>query len=167
MSSVEIHHRATGPASGQVANHAPQVVLEILDEVITAQELISRAVAEHIRKTRGEAEEAQKALKGADSTDASGASSASDDPLRHLYLSEDEIRLQEGSGKIAVAASTDQDAEPLDFEQQAIDKALAAFRVGRFAMLIGGRQVDDLSTELNFEEQAKVIFLRLVPLAGG
>ena len=160
MSSVEIHHRATGPASGQVANHAPQVVLEILDEVITARELISRAVAEHIRKTRREAEEAAEAQKVAKS-DPSG------DPLRHLYLSEDEIRLQEESGKIAVAASTDQDAEPLDFEQQAIDKALAAFRVGRFAMLIGGRQVDDLSTELTFEEQAKVIFLRLVPLAGG
>ena len=158
MSSVEIHHRATGPASGQVANHAPQVVLEILDEVITARELISRAVAEHIRKTRREAQ------KSADSAD---ALSASDDPLRHLYLSEDEIRLQEESGKIAVAASTDQDAKPLDFEQRAIDKALAAFRVGRFAMLIGGRQVDDLSTELSFEEQAKVIFLRLVPLAGG
>ena len=61
MSSVEIHHRATGPASGQVTNHAPQVVLEILDEVITAQELISRAVAEHIRKTRREAEEAREA----------------------------------------------------------------------------------------------------------
>ena len=152
MHKVEIHHRATGPSSDS-KTEAPQVVLDILEETITARELIRRTVSEHLRKLGRESPTPPR-----------------ESTLSHLYLTESEIRSQADSGKIALEnspSSSNIDPDPATFESNAIKSAEKAFRLGRFTILIAGRQIDDLNTPLSFEDQTKVIFLRLVPLAGG
>ena len=153
MPQIEIHHRSTGPSSDS-KTEAPQVVLDILEETITARELIRRTVSEHLRKLGRESPTPPR-----------------ESTLSHLYLTESEIRSQADSGKIALenspSSSSNSDPDPTAFESNAIKSAEKAFRLGRFTILIAGRQIDDLNTPLTFEDQTKVIFLRLVPLAGG
>jgi hypothetical protein len=54
----------------------------------------------------------------------------------------------------------------LDWEQQA-EAAERAFTRNGFIMLAGNRQVEDLDEVIRLAEDQDVVFVKLVPLAGG
>jgi hypothetical protein len=54
----------------------------------------------------------------------------------------------------------------IDWEEQ-YKRALKGFRANGFLILVDDRQVDDLDEEIELRYDAKVSFLRLVPLVGG
>lgn len=54
----------------------------------------------------------------------------------------------------------------IDWEEQ-YKKALKGFQGNGFLILVDERQVDDLDEEIELRYDAKVSFLRLVPLVGG
>ncbi|GAA0911916.1 hypothetical protein [Nonomuraea longicatena] len=54
----------------------------------------------------------------------------------------------------------------LDWRKQA-DAAEAAFARNGFLMLVGDRQIEDLSTEIDLTADPVVSFVKLVPLVGG
>jgi hypothetical protein len=54
----------------------------------------------------------------------------------------------------------------LDWEAQA-DVAEQAFARNRFFMLVGDRQVEDLDEVVSLADEPSVVFVKLVPLAGG
>ncbi len=54
----------------------------------------------------------------------------------------------------------------IDWEEQ-YKRALKGFRANGFLILVDDRQLDDLDEEIELRYDAKVSFLRLVPLVGG
>ena len=54
----------------------------------------------------------------------------------------------------------------VDFDKQ-VEVALKGFESNGFFILIGGKQVDNLSTLVNFTESSNVSFVKLTPLVGG
>lgn len=54
----------------------------------------------------------------------------------------------------------------IDWERQA-DIAERAFRANGFFVLAGDRQVDDLDEEIDLTADPDLVFVKLVPLAGG
>ncbi|PZG20696.1 hypothetical protein [Nonomuraea aridisoli] len=57
-------------------------------------------------------------------------------------------------------------ARRIDWERQA-DLAEAAFRRNGFLLLVGDRQIDDLSETIDLTVDPVVSFVKLVPLVGG
>lgn len=57
-------------------------------------------------------------------------------------------------------------ARRIDWERQA-DRAEAAFRRNGFLLLVGDRQIDDLSETIDLTVDPVVSFVKLVPLVGG
>lgn len=58
------------------------------------------------------------------------------------------------------------DALPEEREHQA-DLAERAFRTNGFFLLVGDRQVEELDETVDLRTEPEVLFLRLLPLAGG
>jgi len=56
--------------------------------------------------------------------------------------------------------------EALDVDE-AIERALAAFRKYRFALFADGRQLADLDATIAIRPQTDVTFVRIIPLKGG
>lgn len=54
----------------------------------------------------------------------------------------------------------------VDFDKQ-VEAALKGFESNSFFVLIGGKQVDNLSTLVDFTESSNVSFVKLTPLIGG
>ena len=54
----------------------------------------------------------------------------------------------------------------LDWQRQ-YTRAIAAFKVNGFLVLLDNRQITDLDETLHLTAQSKITFLRLVPLVGG
>ena len=54
----------------------------------------------------------------------------------------------------------------IDPEQQ-FEKAISAFQINDFILLVNDRQIEDLDTELKLDEFAQVSFLKLIPLVRG
>jgi hypothetical protein len=54
----------------------------------------------------------------------------------------------------------------IDWKQQ-FEKALEGFRLNRILILVGDRQAESLDEEIVIAPGTEVVFLRLVPLAGG
>lgn len=51
--------------------------------------------------------------------------------------------------------------------ERAVASALSAFEVGRFVLLVDGRQVQSADEVLRLTPSSQVMFLRLLPLRGG
>jgi hypothetical protein len=84
------------------------------------------------------------------------------------YLTDADIEIGEESGKIAVEAVSQEDSRSLEHRVRAYQEhALQAFRLGRFAVLVNGEQLDDLDMELSESECSEIVFLRVVPFVGG
>ena len=149
--TIQIQHRCTG-AAGDPGEGGQE--LELLEESISAGELIRRSVREQIRTLRREG--------------AFDQSLPREDAAK-LFLSESDIRKMASEGKVTLPDPNDAPLDPAspDFVEAAEERALSAFKRGLFTILIGGRQVESTSETLDFHDQTTAIFLRLVPLVGG
>lgn len=153
-SVVTIQHRETTPGKEDPISYP----LEILEEEITARELIKRSVREHLRKLEAE-----------------GFFKPAKQEITHfkLFLSQEDIDELAEEGKVAVGipleARDQRQTDPTDprFIKKAEDKAISAFNKGTLSLLVRGRPVTDLQQILSFDDQTRVTFLRLVPLIGG
>jgi hypothetical protein len=127
----------------------PPVFLRLLEERITVDDLIRRTVEEQVRDLMG-----RRTLKG--------------EQVRRIldrhYLSEREIAAQAEHGVVRHPA--DISTKPIDPEAE-VQKALRAFVAGTYSILVSGRQVERLDEVVAFTPGSKVVFVRLVPLAGG
>ena len=125
--------------------------LTVLEERITTKELICRSVREHVRKLG-----------------VGGYFDRSDKSLSQLYLTQTDINSMVSEGKIALSKNIKRiDYHSENFLSLAENKALRAFNSGRLTIFVKGRQLIDLDEDLDFEDQTKVVFLRLIPLQGG
>ena len=55
---------------------------------------------------------------------------------------------------------------PLDWEEQA-DLAERAFEKQRFVLIVGDRQVESLEESVDLTGEPEIVFVKLIPLAGG
>jgi len=79
-------------------------------------------------------------------------------------LTEQELADGVVRGKIASGGSDlDQDVEP----DAAVATALEAFTDGLYFVFVDNAQVEDLSAEVTINPASTLLFVRLVPLAGG
>lgn len=81
------------------------------------------------------------------------------------YLSDDDIRRQAARGAIKPHAERP-DAPRIDAEAE-VRRALEGFRQRRYRVLLDGQMLNDLDHSLDLPAQARLTFLRLVPLVGG
>ncbi len=58
-------------------------------------------------------------------------------------------------------------APPSVRPEHEIERALDAFRRGRYFVIVDGERVDDLDTVLTLQSRTTIHFLRVVPLVGG
>lgn len=148
MATIEVQTKIMGHAASGTA--IEPVFLELVEETITARELIRRAVMQQIHE-----------LSFKRRLDAAQVS----DVLQRQYLSESEIAAQSAEGRIKMPGAPEE-LKPVNVENE-IARAMRAFEGGRVFLYAGGRQVENLDEELDFSRQSKVTFLRLTPLMGG
>ncbi len=79
-------------------------------------------------------------------------------------LSYDEIEQGKADGKIVSAVSSGYST--ID-AQKAIEKALNAFEMSHYYVIVDGIQVSNLDDEVKLELNSKVRFIRVIPLSGG
>ncbi len=133
---------------------ATPVAVHLLDETLTAAELIAEVVAEQIRDfmlvRKLEAAEAERLL-------------------NRQYLTEEDVDREAAAGAITVSANRLRRKlviPNMDVDRE-IEKAFTAFRRGVVLLLVDGQQIDELDTVLHLHATSKVTFLRLTPLVGG
>lgn len=148
---VAIQYLVVGdPAPGPVL--AP-VELTLTVEQISVRELIGRAVTEQIhalaRQHQANAKVIQMAL------------------ARH-YLTAKDVEVQAAEGRIRLARPQKLGAAPpaLNPEQE-IAKALDGFEKRAFRVVVDGVMLGSLDDRVALGQDAKVFFLRLMPLVGG
>ena len=129
-------------------------LVEVLAEKVTLGELITRTVQEQIRMS--EAREADRMRERARQFKA----------FRRQYLTEADIAERAGDGKVSLKPKSEPVEKPIDAEEE-IRRALSAFERKQYIVLVNGRQAESLKEELVFEDQTRVTFVRLMPLAGG
>ncbi|CAN7391361.1 hypothetical protein LJR232_002293 [Aquipseudomonas alcaligenes] len=81
------------------------------------------------------------------------------------YLSEEDIRHQSARGAIKLRTQVP-GAPRIDAEAE-VQRALDGFRQRRYRVLLDGQMLHDLDHSLDLPAQARLTFLRLVPLVGG
>lgn len=135
---VDIEVRGRVP--GRPGDDLPAVLVRLADDRATARELIGRAVREQVRELAADAARCHRALD-------------------RQYLSEGEIRAQAATGAVRPRPAPD--------PAEAVARAHRAFARGTFTIVSGGRQVTDLDEVVALRLGEPVVFLRLVPLAGG
>ncbi len=81
------------------------------------------------------------------------------------YLSEDDIRRQSAQGAVKLRTQVP-GAPKIDAEAE-VQRALDGFRQRRYRILLDGQMLHDLDHSLDLPAQARLTFLRLVPLVGG
>jgi len=147
--TIEVQSRVVGRDSDEPT--LVPVVLELLEERITVAELIRRTVEEQVRelvvRRKLDAQQARRALD-------------------RQYLTDEEIMAQAEQGAVRYPSRRAAHVPEIDPETE-VQKALRAFEAGSYLILIDGRQVERLDEELTFAPGVKVMFLRLMPLAGG
>jgi hypothetical protein len=148
MPTIKVQSRITGNAKPDL----DPVLLEILTERLTAAELIARTVTEQVSD-----------LLSRHQQDADAAQQA----LARQYLTEADVAAQAARGSIRLPGKPPAQRVPHIDVQAEIDQALCAFTTGKFLIFTGGRQITRLEEELDFREQTTVMFLRVMPLAGG
>ncbi|MGH1358871.1 MAG: hypothetical protein ACRBC3_08920 [Burkholderiaceae bacterium] len=86
--------------------------------------------------------------------------------LAKRFLAAAEIAQQAKSGKIALPSAARTSPFRLDVDAE-IKRAITAFEQDKYKIFIDGREYDDLTASLTFEQAVKVKFMRIMPLAGG
>ena len=117
---------------------AAELVLEFLTERVTVRELIRGRVYQEVAEYN-----AARALAA---------------PEHRLIQPTATERLLNGTEQVA--------PQRLDWQRQ-YDRALQAFRRNAFLLLVDDRQCDALEALIELRADTRIIFLRLVPLAGG
>jgi len=72
-----------------------------------------------------------------------------------------------GPGTRALGLPGESGAPPRICAEAMVETALAAFRAGRFFLIVGERQVEGLDEALDLSRTADVTFLKITPLQGG
>ena len=138
--AVRVSATVTGHRRHGVREH--DLVLDLPAEQVTARQLIEAAVAAEVGAYRARAEEASL--------------------VRVLTQKALLVDLERG----AVRTGEAQDAVSVD-EADAVDTALLAFGDGLFKVFVGDHELTDDATGTSIADGAALLFLRLVPLAGG
>lgn len=150
MLTLEVHTKTIGSIK---AEGPESLTLNVLEERLTVAQLIQRTVEEGVR------EEAMKRLKDLPSMPTSKEVS------ERGYLTEEEITAQQQQGKIQLPGQDGSVLAP-DAKTQ-VQKALRAFQVGTYIVLINDKRVKRLDEEIVFSPTTSIQFLRLTPLVGG
>lgn len=79
-------------------------------------------------------------------------------------LSREQIEAGAARGKVEMGG---REAEPDVDPDEAVETALLAFQDGLFYVFVDDEQITDLDTEVRLRPQSRMLFLRLVALAGG
>lgn len=145
---VEVVSTIVGPAPA--GPQLPSVRLSLASERIRVRELVRRVVTEQLRDLQERRP--------------SSACAPADALARH-YLTQDEIDAAAREGRVRLQSKLETDAD-LDLEDE-ISRALRGFARGAFRVVVGGEMHMDPDEELTLTPDAKVTFLRLLPLAGG
>jgi hypothetical protein len=150
MLTLEVHTKNIGSIKAE----GPELLtLNLLEERLTIAELIQRAVEEGVR---------EEAVKRAQKMPGIFAPA---EAKQRGYLTEEEIAAQQQQGKIA---SPDQlSGLSTSDAQTQVKKALRAFQVGTYIVLIDNKRVKTLDEEITFSPTTSIQFLRLTPLIGG
>ncbi len=153
MLTVEVHTKNIGSIKAE----GPEcLILNLLEERLTVAELIQRAVEEGVR---------EEAVKRAQKMPGLLGIFAPEEAKQRGYLTEEEIATQQQQGKIhspnQLNSSSTTDA------RAQVKKALRAFQVGTYIVLIDNKRVKTLDEEITFSLTTSVQFLRLTPLIGG
>jgi len=148
--SVAIQYLVVGdPAPGPVL--AP-VELTLTVEQISVRELIGRAVTEQIQTLARQHQANTKVIQMA---------------LARHYLTAKDVEVQAEEGRIRLARPPKRGhAPPLQTEQE-IAKALDGFEKRAFRVVVDGVMLGSLDDRVALGQDAKVFFLRLIPLVAG
>jgi len=150
MSTLTIEVQSQIFGAGQDNKHLEAVRFVLPSKRITVAELIHRAVEEQVKvllfKHKLEKQEISHIL-------------------NRQYLTNQEITEARSQGKVRYPSNS-YDQEKFNIVTH-IHKALRAFELGKYIILVNGYQAQNLNEELNFEMDTEIIFLRLLPLAGG
>jgi hypothetical protein len=153
MLTLEVHTKTIGSIKAE----GPEfLTLNVLEERLTVAELIQRTVEEGIR------EEAVRRMKSMPNIQATFLSPQAS---KRGYLTEEEIAAQQQRGKIHFPNQHDGISMP-DAKTQ-VQKALRAFQVGTYIVLINDKRIKTLDEEIIFSPTTSIQFLRLTPLVGG
>ncbi|WP_337058445.1 hypothetical protein [Pseudomonas sp. USHLN015] len=146
--STELHVESLVLRGARNEALTPDLNLHLDDPRLSLGELIRRVVLHQV---------AERTVTGwLDRLQASGPSD---------YLSDDDIRRQSARGAIKLRTEVP-DAPRIDAEAE-VQRALDGFRQRRYRILLDGRMLNDLDHSLDLPAQARLTFLRLVPLVGG
>jgi len=145
--SIDVQMRLGGAAAA--AGALGPLRLDLFEEQLTLAALIRRTVEEQVRELR--MRRAQDWLAIAEALD------------RH-YLTEAEVAAQAANAG-AVRLPRRQPGS-LDAELE-VRRALVAFERGVVAVFVDGRQREQLDEVITVRPGTRVVFLRLMPLAGG
>ncbi|HTJ31939.1 MAG TPA: hypothetical protein VL738_01785 [Dactylosporangium sp.] len=135
-----------GRIPGRDRDEMPEVRVEA-GEGTTVGDLIGRAVAEQVRLLAADRAQCRVVLD-------------------RQYLTADDIRAQAAAGAVRMREPAQREPAPPDAGAEAA-RARAAFGKGAFAVFVGGRQLHGLDEPVAARPGEVVVFLRLVPLAGG
>ncbi len=80
-------------------------------------------------------------------------------PLSTRYLVEEDLATVRGGAMLF--------APPRVRPEHEIERALDAFRQGRYFVIVDGERVDNLDTVLTLQPRTTIDFLRVLPLVGG
>jgi hypothetical protein len=153
MLTLEVHTKNIGSIKAE----GPEcLTLNLLEERLTVAELIQRAVEEGVR---------EEAMKRAQKIPGLLGIFSPKEAKQRGYLTEEEIAAQQQQGKIHSSDQLNGIATP-DAKAQ-VKKALRAFQVGTYIVLIDNKRVKTLDEEITFSPTTSIQFLRLTPLIGG
>lgn len=142
MPTIAIEARSFGPASEQ----GDSFILDLLQEKISAAELIRRTVEERVHE-----ESMQNIL----------LASAG----QRGYLTPEEIEKQASQGSVVSPKAPHRSARS-QVEKQ-VERAQAAFSTGAYLLVVDRQRVLALDEMITLTPDSRVTFLRLTPLAGG
>lgn len=150
--SVEVDSRVL--AEGKPKNLLPSVTFVLDLASLSVGELIRIAVNRQVRDlVKGQQADLENARR----------------LLNRQYLSEDDVRRMELSGRVAMPSKRAVDrrqAIAIDPEVE-VQRAQAAFEAGTYMVLVNDKAAKKLDEVVSFPFDSKVTFLRLTPLTGG
>jgi hypothetical protein len=138
--AVRVHARITGQRRTAVAEHP--VTLDLPSGTTTASVFLEAVVRAEVSAYQARAEE------------------------RTFFRVLTERSLEQGLESGRVLSGGQDPVGPVDVDA-AVAEALLAFEDGFFKVFVGDDEVESLSQEVRLTGDVEVLFLRLVPLAGG
>lgn len=154
MPTLEVHTRTIGTIKAEGPEH---VTLNIVEERLTVAELIQRTVEEGVREEVTRRMKSMPQIQGTLPTQ---------EAHKRGYLTEEEIAAQHQLGVIHMPRQNGSSIAMPDTAAQ-VQKALRAFRVGTYIVLIDNQRIKSLDEEIVFTPTTSIQFVRLTPLVGG